>query len=653
MDFVSSGSADSHVIRYRPDIDGLRGIAVLSVVFFHLTRAALPGGYLGVDIFFLLSGYLITSIIWHQVQVGSFSIVRFYDRRIRRIMPALLLLLFLTTVASIVFLLPADLIGYSKSLLTTLTFVANIYFWRDTNYFARAAEDKPLLHLWSLGVEEQFYILFPLILALLARWWPSGALPTIVALTLGSLAANVVALFVGAVSPAFFLLPARAWELGLGSFLALLPVRAAPRAATASLGAAFGALLVVISMVCPLKMFPLMPVGGPAVVGSALVILAGQHESSAVTRALSFSPLVFVGLISYSLYLWHWPIIVFGRYYLVREFTLLEIAAALGLMTACAIGSWHFIERPFRSKKMRIEIVRGSAISGVIALAVAAAALLWSQGLPRRLSVEAAAINAAVGTNYRCPPSDYIAFGISRACSMNLPSRDPADADVVLLGNSHAQMYAPAWASILAERGQTGLLVPANMCLPTVQINASRDCNDLARRNLMKVENLARTRTVIIALTWWFEAGDLVDPSGRPVDNRDNSALISALDDLINQLQRARKHVVLIGPIAQPNWDVASVISRQIAFGRPVDRAIFLPAADFDRRFDIAIRHFEARRDIGFARPDRVQCRAERCYYLLDGHSLFADADHIAVGELPRFRALFAAALPRQTARQR
>jgi peptidoglycan/LPS O-acetylase OafA/YrhL len=653
MELKSSGSADSHVIEYRADLDGLRAIAVLSVIFFHLTHSALPGGYLGVDMFFVISGYLITSIIWREAQDEQFSIVRFYDRRIRRIMPALLLLLFVTTLASVALLLPADLIGYGKSLLATLVFAANNYFWHDTNYFTRIAEYKPLLHLWSLGVEEQFYILFPLILALLARWWRRGAVLVIALLTIGSLTVNGLALLAGADTAAFYLLPTRAWELGLGALLALLPSRSAPRAAKASLVAAIGALLLISGIVYPLQAFRVVPVAVPAVTGVALLILAGKNNCPAVNRVLRLRPLVFVGLISYSLYLWHWPIIVFGQYYLVREFRLSEIVAALGLMTACAIGSWRFIESPFRSRKLPIQTVRYAAGAGVLALAAAAAALLWSHGLPGRLNAEAAAINEAVGADYHCPASDYILFDSRRACLMNLPSRNPADADVVLLGNSHAQMYAPVWASILAERGQTGLLIPVNACLPTVQANISRDCIDVAMRNLAQVAKLARARTVILALTWWHEADKLVDSTGRTVDNRNSGALVAALDDLLDQLRQAGKQVVLIGPIAQPGWDIASTISRQLAFGHPVDGPSFLPASDFALRFGPAIQHFEARADIGFVRPDRVQCPAERCFYLLDGRSLFADDSHIAAAELQRFRTLFTAALPPQVAPQR
>src|SRR6266699_2527374 len=149
------GLADSHVTRYRPDVDGLRALAVVVVIGFHLFRALLPGGYFGVDIFFVLSGYLITSIIWREIVMHEFTLARFYDRRIRRILPALLLVLLATTIGSVFVLLPLDLIGYGKSLLASLAFSANVYFWRDTFYFSRLAEEKPLLHIWSLGVEEQ------------------------------------------------------------------------------------------------------------------------------------------------------------------------------------------------------------------------------------------------------------------------------------------------------------------------------------------------------------------------------------------------------------------------------------------------------------------------------------------------------------------
>jgi peptidoglycan/LPS O-acetylase OafA/YrhL len=641
----SRGSADSDSIAYRADIDGLRAIAVLSVVFFHFSKFALPGGYLGVDMFFVVSGYLISAIIWRELREGRFSIVRFYDRRIRRITPALMVLLLFTTMAASAILLPADLIGYAKSLLATLLFSANIYFWRDTNYFSAAAEQKPLLHLWSLGVEEQFYLLFPLILALLARWWPRFAPHAVALLAIGSLTANLLAGLVGANIPAFFLLPTRAWELGIGAAIAMSPAGRALRPISAAAISLAGALLIILGLLFPIDTHWFYPAAAPIVVGTTLLIVAGRHDRPTVNRLLQLRPVVFVGLISYSLYLWHWPVIVLCRYYLIRPFTLPEAVAALAVMTGLATASWRFIERPFRSREMPIQRVR--ALGGVagVALAAGAAALLGTHGLPGRLSAQAALIDQAVDTNYRCPISDYLAFGASHACAMNLPSRNPRDAEVILLGNSHAQMYTPVWISILAEHGAAGLLVPATGCLPTVTANISPDCIEVAETNVREILNLPRARTVIVGLTWWHAPGDLIDRRGQVLDNTDNRSLIAALDDLIDRLRDAGKQVVLIGPIAEPGWDVASTMSRELAFGRPLDRPPFSPASEFERRFGSSIRHFESREDVRFARPDRIQCPADRCYYVIDGRSLFSDGNHIAAAELPRFRAMFDGAI--------
>ena len=594
--------------------------------------------------FFLLSGYLITSIIWREAQEGQFSVSRFYDRRLRRIIPALFALLIFATIAASILLLPTDLVGYGKSLVATVTFVANFYFWRDTNYFATAAEFKPLLHLWSLGVEEQFYILFPLMLALLVRRWPRAALPSIAIVTICSLALNILALLLDGRSPAFFLLPTRAWELGIGAYLALLPLRADSRPKTSNVMALIGVVLVLVGLFYPRQWLTALPESLPVATGTALLIFAGQDNSPAVNRLLQLRPIVFVGLISYSLYLWHWPIIVFARYYLVRALSPVEIVALLILMTACAIGSWRFVERPFRNKTMPIRAVRYVAAAGALTLSAAAAALIWYRGLPVRLNREAGIINEAVGTNYRCPVSDYVVLGNLRACLMNLPSRNPADADVVLVGNSHAQMYAPVWASILEASAKTGLLVPVNACLPTVQANINRKCASIARQNLAAILTLPHAKTVILGLTWWNEAEGLVDTAGHNLDDSDGKALVAALDDLILQLQHGGKQVVLIGPLAQPGREIASEMSRQLAFGRPVEGQTSVPVSEFAQRFRYAIRHFEARTDIGFARPDKVQCRSDRCYYILDGRSLFADDNHIAAPELYRFRPIFEAA---------
>ncbi|HXW72781.1 MAG TPA: acyltransferase family protein [Methylocella sp.] len=630
-------------LRYRADVDGLRAIAVLSVVFFHLSQSILPGGFLGVDMFFVVSGFLITSIIWSEINEGVFSISHFYSRRIRRILPALLAVLFFTTGVSAILLLPVDLIGYSKSLLSTLTFVANVYFWRDTNYFSRGHENKPLLHMWSLGVEEQFYIIFPLVLIVLSRLSPRFALYIIITITVASFGLDMFMLFTSNDSPAFYLLPTRAWELGAGAVLALSPAHPALRPMTINAIATAGTLLLAVGIFHPLAIYS-FPVATPVVIGTGLLILAGQYGYSTMSRTLRLQPIVFIGLMSYSIYLWHWPIIVFYQYFVIRDLTSLEIMATLAVITLCATLSWRFIERPFRGKIMATRTVLYITGAGIMALTAISAPLLISDGLPGRLTVEAASINEAIGGYYSCPVREYILFGRSRVCPVTLPSKNPADADVILLGNSHAGMYAPIWASILAEHNRTGLLFVVTNCLPTVEINYTRYCIDIAKRSLNAVASLRRARIVILGLTW-PQSDTLVDRAGNLIQNPGNSTLIAALDSLIEEIHSMGKKVILIGPIAEPGWDVPSIISRQIAFNRPHDRPIFLEKHEFMDRFGPVIQHFEQRNDIGFVRADRVQCGEERCLYLIDGRSLFADGNHIAARELWRFRSLFEASL--------
>ena len=634
------GSADSNLIQYRPDIDGLRSVAVWAVVLFHLLRTVVPGGYLGVDMFFVISGYLITLILWKEITAGSFRITRFYDRRVRRIMPALLVLLFVVTILSAIILLPTDLVGFGRSIVATLAFVGNIYFWRDTDYFSHSASTKPLLHLWSLGVEEQFYIFFPLLLWFLAKISRHAVILGVVMLVATSLAADVVLRIVGGESPAFYLLPTRGWELGFGAFVAVLPSSCGVRGAWAQTLAAAGAILVTAGILFPLHPGSMIPSAVPVVLGTTLLVFSGRQMVPAPNRLLSGKPMVFFGWISYSLYLWHWPIIVFGQYFLVRDFQPTEAACAVVLMVALASASWWLVERPFRDKAIPISRVRWVAVLGILVLGGAGVTAVAMKGLPARLNKQTAMINAAVDTNYRCPMSDILPFGASRACMMNLPSRDPRDADVVLLGNSHAQMYAPLWKSILRERRETGLLVPINGCLPTVISNIP-GCAGVAGHNLHAVLALPHVKTVVLGLTWGYPVAGLQSTDGGALDNRNDMALSSGLDDLIDRLMRGGKHVVLIGPISEPGYEIASELSRRLAFGRASTRPVDGSKVEFLREFGPIIAHFSSRKDIGFARVDEVQCAADRCQYVMEGQSLFSDGNHVAAAALPLFRSTF------------
>ncbi|MFC3712439.1 acyltransferase family protein [Sphingoaurantiacus capsulatus] len=629
---------------YRPDIDGLRAVAVLAVIAFHMSKTVLPGGYLGVDIFFCLSGYLITSIIWRETTLNSFSLARFYERRVRRIAPALLTLMAVVTVVAAIQLLPADLIGYGKSALASLGFVANVYFWRDTNYFARVAEEKPLLHLWSLGVEEQFYIFFPLLLIALKRWVPRATIAVVSTLVLLSLVANVVAVHFDGASPAFFLLPTRAWELGIGALLALIPGALSLPTATRRAASLGGAALIIFALLWREPMIgSFVPAAFPAVAGTALLIIAGTN-GGAISRLLATRPFVAIGLISYSLYLWHWPVLVFSRYYLVRELSLAEFGGAFIAMIGLAYVSWRYVEQPFRGRRMSVGRVYAVTAFGAAAIAVVAAIFIITDGLPKRLQGPAATINAAVGTNYRCAVSEYRAFGASRACVLNLPEADMAKAEVVLLGNSFAQMYAPIVSGLLVETGSTGILVPANGCLPTPTLNLSPACAKVAAINLEALEAMPNVRLVILGPT--YHDPILVDPLGT-VAPHSTDALRQALDALIGRLHARGVEVALIGPIAIPYYDVASEVSRRLAFGHEITSPLFEPEARFMARYGELIDHFASRRDVAFIRPDHVQCAAGECAFVRNDRSLFADSGHLAVAALPEFAPAFRSALER------
>lgn len=640
------GTADSHQTGYRPDLDGLRAVAVLSVIAYHISPKLMPGGYLGVDIFFVLSGYLITNVIWHEALSGEFSIARFYERRVRRILPALLFLLVVVSALAIALLLPIDLIGFAKSVFATLTFIANLYFWRDTDYFAQLAEEKPLLHVWSLGVEEQFYIIFPLLVVFCIRWRRSALLPVTSALVLLSLMADILANRANASGAAFYLLPTRAWEIGAGALLAQVPPTRGIGPKLRHALALVAAALLVVSLCFTRTLFDrLVPTALWVVLGTTMAIHLGNIGGSWLTLGLSKSALVWIGLISYSLYLWHWPILVFTHYYLVRpSLSPVQAAMAVALTFVLATLSWRYVERPFRNRSMPIGAVLTWVACGCIVVAAPSLAILAYKGIPSRFSGEVARINSAVGSEYRCSLTAYIPFGNLHACPMSLPSHNLADATVVLVGNSHAQMYAPLVADILQANNQTGVLVPLNRCKPMPDLNLSSECMASAAENLHAIESLPAIRLVIIAMSW---DPPKITPTGIVPQGRETQFLIDSLDRLIADYKLHGKTVVLVGPLETPDSDTASIVARQMAFQHKIEEPLFAPESAFLAKEGDIIEHYASRDDIIFIRPDIIQCTLGRCDYFRDGASLFADDSHLAESALPFFRPVFEPGLKR------
>ena len=423
---MRGSEVSGEVVKYRPDIDGLRAIAVLSVVLYHFGIGGLQGGFVGVDVFFVISGYLITRIIHSEMQRGEFTLARFYERRARRIFPALFVVLLATMAAGLWILLPSDLAWLGKASVATVLFASNVLYLLKSGYFDSSAEFNPLLHTWSLGVEEQFYLGLPLLMLLVGRFWTRGLGKVLAICAVLSFIACVV------VQPlnfkaTFFLSPFRAWELLLGSLLGIGAVPAIRHAAARN-GLAFVALCALLGSVAFMGGgidFPGWKVGIP-VSATALLLHVGSSGGSRVSSALSWRPLVFVGLISYSLYLWHWPMLVLAKYRSGMEpLSPVTSLVLLALVLLFAVASYYLVERPFRKAG------RGApglsqrqvfAASTVAAVALLAVGLSFARegGFPARVPAEVAILDQARSAQYPFAKCHRVVPGQDSTCRIGV-----------------------------------------------------------------------------------------------------------------------------------------------------------------------------------------------------------------------------------------
>ncbi len=337
-------------MQYRPEIDGLRALAVIPVVLFHAGIAGFSGGFVGVDIFFVISGYLITSIILNEQQKDSFTLAGFYERRARRILPALMLVVLLSAVAAWYLLLPAELVDFGESLASVGVFASNILFWTQSDYFATTSEFIPLLHTWSLAVEEQFYLIFPVFMIFTLAWTKTKRLSV---LTLVAILSLIFCEWAWRNAPEanFFLAPSRVWELMAGVLCAFYLQQARdPKLLIRQLASLAGLLMLVYSIAFFDKSIPfpslyaLIPV-----VGTVLIILF-TDKNTLVGKILSLPFIVGVGLISYSAYLWHQPLFVFARLNSMDELSVMTLLGLSILAFIMAFISWRWVEKPFRNR---------------------------------------------------------------------------------------------------------------------------------------------------------------------------------------------------------------------------------------------------------------------------------------------------------------
>lgn len=649
-------------LRHRPDIDGLRAVAVLPVLLFHGGVPGFAGGFVGVDVFFVISGYLISSIILEDLYAGRFSLLMFYERRVRRIIPALFAMLLVAMALGTLLLLPEDLMNLGQSAAAAALSLSNLLFWHETGYFDTAAEYKPLLHTWSLGVEEQFYILFPLILSLLFRGSRRVALAMLGLAALLSLALAEL----GPRAAAFYLAPSRAWELLLGAFLALGVVPAPARKGMRDALSLAGLGLIAWSVVrlSPDTWFPGLAALPPCL-GAALVIYAGASGTSLGGRLLSFAPLVFVGLISYSLYLWHWPLLVFARSYAARDLTTLEAAAVLALSGVVAALSWRWIERPFRGRRSVLSRPRLFATTGAVAAATVAAglALHLSHGLPGRLPTSAMRLadgvrERAAGAGCASPSLQ----AIQRADLCHIGAEAGTRVTFLLWGDSHAGMLRTALSSVAARTGRTGLFAGSPGCPPLLDLDvltpggADREpCREINGAVMRMALRQAEIDTVVLAAHWSLYATGvrLSQPDGRRVRLLDaraagdvspanEAAFQRGLRRTVETLAAAGKRVVLVGPVPEVEASVPWTLGLAAWRGQEVD--IRPSRSEFEARNHATLSTMLRLSGLGpvtVLHPESVLCDASRCRVEEGGRTLYSDDNHLSVSGATSLSRLF------------
>lgn len=478
-------------IAYRREIDGLRAIAVLGVVFFHATSYP-KAGFVGVDIFFVISGYLITALLLREhAETGAIDLFAFYARRVRRIFPAATLVVLCVLGIAASLLPPTAIEKTANSAAAAVLFVANFFFLATTGgYFDRPAGEIPLLHLWSLSVEEQFYLLWPALLILLLRWRRRMPLvPIMIGLAVASFAGAEV-LVMTHPEAAFYLMPPRFWELAVGGLIAALPLRRAP-----GWLAPVAIVVTVAACLVPLARFP--ATGAlPAVAGAAMLICA--IHNGAVSRVLGARLLVGIGLISYSLYLWHWPLLVIYRLTTIGPGSVKTRLVLCGVSLLLAIASYRYVEQPFR--RLKTPKKRLVAMGAAISLAIAAAACLYSYTVRTDPASDSTRNTLALQAE-RDMPSDW------HRCHYQVWSEGPLrkgcgePARVVMWGDS----MALSWKPLLRAFGASTIDYSRDACgpflgwLPESPMPGDSKCRDW---NLLVAEQAKNADTVIIAARW-------------------------------------------------------------------------------------------------------------------------------------------------------
>lgn len=661
-------------MQYRSEVDGLRALAVIPVIVYHTNLGWLTGGYAGVDVFFVISGYLIASIIFAEKAAGDFSLVRFYERRARRILPALFLVVLACIPFAMMWMTKVQLEEFFESVAAVPLFVSNVLFWQRTGYFGVGAETKPLLHTWSLGVEEQFYVLFPLLtMAMwkLRRRYFAFMLLAIAAISLAF--SEYAARF----SPTanFYLLPSRIWELALGVLLALAaqtqPIHRRVSVVMAEILAGIGLVAVLVSFflldqATPFPgLYALLPAGGTG------LILAFGHGGTIVGRFLGLPALVGIGLISYSAYLWHQPLFAFARLRSLDEPGVLLYGALSLAALGLAYVSWRLVERPFRDRR-RIGmkgIFRGAVLASIAIVAMGVAGRFSGVAeIPARFGFSAeelAAIDPPNGNEAvrDCRWEKPIAvFGRIRTCRFG----DVASSKTIFLfGDSHAESLYSALAEKFRQRGIAGVLIRNSHC-PAIPGVYEQNRSTMAyhetclKAHRAAVDHMRQTgQGIIVAMRWTFQLypvpgfieqldfdngeGGVGEENPRQYyafENgrfvKDAGAKSAAIGKLAASLLDTGLPIFLLYPVPEIGWRVADRNFKHLFRGEKIPITISTDFSRFQTRQRFVLEQLDAiapRANLHRIRPSALLCNTylpDRCVAQIDSRPLYTDDDHLS-----------------------
>ena len=572
---------------YRPDIDGLRAVAVMGVLLYHLNDKWISGGFVGVDVFFVISGFLISRIIDREMRDGTFSIARFYERRIRRIFPAFCVMLVAVIIASWFILLPDDFVAFAKSIRYAVIGISNILFAKNAqNYFNESDSPVPLLHTWSLGVEEQFYLVFPVLMWTIYRFFKSQRSRLALVSLLFVISLVTSALVVGHYPvSAFFHLQYRAWELLLGTLLALGNPPSLRNALSKMLG------LVGVAMIAGSMFYfdesVLFP--GPSALvpcmGTALLLWSGKDATLWINRILSMKPFVLIGRISYSVYLWHWPMIALASY--LGEIT--RVASFLILLSSlmCGFLSWRFIEKPFRNPVAESRKRLFLAWAALSALTIVCGSMIEaSKGFPKRYAPEVRRLLA-----FKEKPAYWknAAKDAKNPLSEVVYGAEDVIPRYALWGDSHGTALVPVLDALGKISGEAfrkfgqGALPPVMGVVQTSESNPDERLR-ITRETLDLLVADRSIHTVLLHARWSLynrgqnENHDVARASffGVSFDSPDKAEAFyfSKIRETIDKLVASGKRVVVIGPVPEVGRTVPDMLAKQQIAGLPLSSTV-------------------------------------------------------------------------------